>query len=101
MRPFAFLEPRAFFNTDPDFRAQIELNECVGLIASIFFGGSVGGLNPPYYYCSTLGRTLFRLARAYSSNRIDAHRAARRKGAGEKRHRRKPNHNHDGRETSI
>src|SRR5277367_2647082 len=31
MRPFAFLEPRAFFNTDPDFRAQIELNECVGL----------------------------------------------------------------------
>src|SRR5260370_36887940 len=27
MRPFAFLEPRAFFNTDPDFRAQIELNQ--------------------------------------------------------------------------
>jgi len=31
MRPFAFRESRAFFNTDPDFRAQIELNERVGL----------------------------------------------------------------------
>jgi hypothetical protein len=27
----AFPATRAFFNTDPDFRAQIELNECVGL----------------------------------------------------------------------
>jgi hypothetical protein len=26
-----FLDPAAFFNTDPDFRAQIEFNECVGL----------------------------------------------------------------------
>ena len=25
---------RAFFNTDPDFRAQIELNECVGSVKS-------------------------------------------------------------------
>src|SRR5258707_4262284 len=74
---------------------------CVGLIASIFFGGSVGGLNPPYDYCSSLARSRFRLGRAYSSNGIDAHRAARRKVACEKRHRRKQYHNHDDRQRIV
>jgi hypothetical protein len=36
-----------FFITNRPLYAQIILDECIALIASIFIGGSVGGLDPP------------------------------------------------------
>src|SRR5579871_809419 len=70
-------------------------------IASIFIGGRVGGLDPPYNYCSTSARSRFRLGRAYCSNGIDAHRAARRKVTCKNRHRPKQHHNHDDRQRIV
>jgi hypothetical protein len=71
------------------------------LIASIFIGGSVGELDPAYDYSSISARSRFRLGRAYCSNGIDARRAARRKVACEKRHRRKQCHNHSDRHRIV
>ncbi len=87
----------SFAGSDPDFVAHGIADKRLGLIASRVIGGSFGGLDPslPYDYSSTSARGRFRLRRAYCSNGIDARRAARRKVACEKRHRRKQYHNHD------
>ena len=91
----------AFIVTNPGTSSSLLFNECIGLIASIFFVGSVGGLAPPYDYCSTSARSRFRSGRAYCSNWIDTHRAAGRKVACEQRHRRKRYHNHDDRQRIV
>jgi hypothetical protein len=63
-------------------------------------GGRVGRLNLPRLLLN-LGATSLSFTSAHCSNGIDARRAARRKVACEKRHRRKQYHNHDDRERIV